>query len=43
MYDKLGLGWGNSALALIALAFGGVPILLSRYGERWRLGTQLHL
>jgi len=33
MYDKLDLGWGNTKLALIAVAFGGVPILLTRYGR----------
>ncbi|KIN09066.1 hypothetical protein OIDMADRAFT_37964 [Oidiodendron maius Zn] len=32
MYDRLGLGWGNSVLAFIALAFVPVPWILFRYG-----------
>jgi hypothetical protein len=32
MFDKLGLGWGNSLLAFVALALGIVyPIFLWRY------------
>lgn len=38
MYDKLGLGWGNSLLAFIALAFLPIPFLMQRYGERLRNG-----
>lgn len=33
MYDRLGLGWGNSVLAFMALAFVPVPWVLFRYGE----------
>ena len=36
MYQRLGLGWGNSLLGFIAVAFLPVPLLLSRYGERIR-------
>ncbi|KAL9122801.1 MAG: hypothetical protein Q9187_000646 [Circinaria calcarea] len=36
MYDKLGLGWGNSLLGFIAVALIPVPFLLVRYGERIR-------
>ncbi|GME39463.1 Major facilitator superfamily protein [Neofusicoccum parvum] len=36
MYDALGLGWGNSILAFIALAVVPVPVLFSLYGERIR-------
>ena len=38
MYDSLGLGWGNSLMGFIALAFVPMPILLMRYGSwmRWR-------
>ncbi|PYH47113.1 MFS transporter [Aspergillus saccharolyticus JOP 1030-1] len=33
MFDALGLGWGNSLLGFIALAFVPVPILFNRYGK----------
>lgn len=36
LYDTLGLGWGNSVLAFIALAFFPVPFLFYRYGEKLR-------
>lgn len=36
LYNKLGLGWGNSLLGFIALALAPVPFLLSWYGERLR-------
>ncbi|KAI0447628.1 putative MFS transporter [Xylaria telfairii] len=36
LYDSLGLGWGNSVLAFIALAFVPVPFLFYKYGERLR-------
>lgn len=36
MYDALGLGWGNSLLAFIALAFSAVPLLFYKYGEYLR-------
>ncbi|KAK4446922.1 efflux pump rade [Podospora aff. communis PSN243] len=36
MYDALGLGWGNSLLAFIALAMLAFPPLLYGYGERLR-------
>ena len=36
MYSKLGLGWGNSLLAFIALALCPVPIIFYVYGERIR-------
>ncbi|KAL2859510.1 major facilitator superfamily domain-containing protein [Aspergillus pseudodeflectus] len=39
MFSDLGLGWGNSLLGFLALAFVPVPILFTRYGktirERW--------
>lgn len=33
MYDSLGLGWGNSMLGFIAIAFIPVPALLYKYGK----------
>lgn len=36
MYSALGLGWGNSILAFIALALCGVPLLFARYGAAIR-------
>ncbi|KAL2814467.1 major facilitator superfamily domain-containing protein [Aspergillus granulosus] len=39
MFADLGLGWGNSLLGFLALAFVPVPILFTRYGktirEKW--------
>ncbi|OTA93954.1 hypothetical protein M434DRAFT_72172 [Hypoxylon sp. CO27-5] len=32
LYDRFGLGWGNSVLGFITLAFTPVPILFYRYG-----------
>ena len=36
MFKALGLGWGNSLLGFIALAFVPVPILFNRYGQAIR-------
>lgn len=36
MYGALGLGWGNSLLAFIALALVPVPFVLLKWGERLR-------
>lgn len=36
LYDKLGLGWGNSVLGFICLAFVPIPSLFLRYGARLR-------
>ena len=33
LYDHLGLGWGNSLLGFVCIAFVPVPFLFSRYGE----------
>ncbi|RAK72136.1 MFS transporter [Aspergillus fijiensis CBS 313.89] len=36
LYDRLGLGWGNSVLAFIAVAFAPTSLFLLNYGERIR-------
>ncbi|KAF1810827.1 cycloheximide resistance protein [Eremomyces bilateralis CBS 781.70] len=36
MYAALGIGWGNSLLAFLAIAMMPVPWLLFKYGERLR-------
>jgi len=36
LYKKLGIGWGNSLLAFIALALLPFPFLFYRYGEKIR-------
>ncbi|KAF2690948.1 MFS general substrate transporter [Lentithecium fluviatile CBS 122367] len=43
LYDSLGLGWGNSLLGFIALAFVPVPYLFYRYGERIRMRFPVRL
>ncbi|KAH8585651.1 major facilitator superfamily domain-containing protein [Bisporella sp. PMI_857] len=36
LYDKLGLGWGNSLLGFIALALAPIPVVFAVFGERIR-------
>ena len=36
LYKKLGLGWGNSVLGFIILAFVPIPILFLKYGKYLR-------
>lgn len=36
MYQKLGLGWGNSILAFISLAMVPIPLVYYTFGERLR-------
>ncbi|KAI1779150.1 major facilitator superfamily domain-containing protein [Hypoxylon cercidicola] len=36
MFDSLGVGWGNSLLGFLAVAFVPVPFVLLRYGEQLR-------
>lgn len=36
LYDKLGMGWGNTLLAIIAAAFAPTSFLLIKYGEQIR-------
>ena len=43
LYARLGLGWGNSLLAFIALALSPVPFLLIKYGERIRTSPRYQL
>ena len=43
MYDKLGLGWGNSLLGFVALAFIPVPIFFRLYGERIRTNPRFQV
>ncbi|KAH7132479.1 major facilitator superfamily domain-containing protein [Dendryphion nanum] len=43
MYDKLGLGWGNSLLGFIGLALIPVPIIFKIYGERIRTSPRFQV
>ncbi|WEW56773.1 hypothetical protein PRK78_002225 [Emydomyces testavorans] len=43
MYSKLGLGWGNSLLAFIALVLVPLPIFFFRYGERIRTSKRFQV
>ena len=43
MYATLGLGWGNSLLAFIALAMCPIPWIFFRYGERIRKSPRFQL
>ncbi|KAL4882671.1 major facilitator superfamily domain-containing protein [Aspergillus karnatakaensis] len=41
MYDALGLGWGNTLLAGIALVMCPLPFVFLKYGERIRMSTNV--
>lgn len=43
MYDKLGLGWGNSLLGFVALAFIPVPVFFRLKGERIRTNPRFQV
>jgi hypothetical protein len=43
LYDALGLGWGNTLLGFISLAFIPVPIFFRYYGERIRTNPKLQV
>lgn len=43
MFDRLGLGWGNSVLAFLALAFVPLPWLFWKFGERLRTAQKVQL
>ncbi len=43
MYSRLGLGWGNSVLAFIAIALIPIPLLLMKYGEWLRTAKRFRL
>lgn len=36
LYETLGLGWGNSLLAFVAIAAVPIPFIVMRYGEAMR-------
>ncbi|KKK16531.1 hypothetical protein ARAM_003065 [Aspergillus rambellii] len=41
IYDRLGLGWGNSLLAFIALGLSPIPVLFRIFGERIRTHSRM--
>lgn len=43
MYDAMGLGWGNSLLGFISVAFIPVPVLFRYYGERIRTNPKFQV
>ncbi|ODM15788.1 hypothetical protein SI65_08628 [Aspergillus cristatus] len=43
MYESLGLGWGNSLLGFIAIAFLPLPVLFYKFGERIRMRATVEL
>lgn len=43
MYAALGLGWGNSLLGFIALAFCVLPVIFWVYGERIRTNPRFQV
>lgn len=43
MFDSMGLGWGNTLLGFIGVAFIPVPVLFRYYGERIRTNPKFRL
>ncbi|KAJ5874928.1 uncharacterized protein N7529_003358 [Penicillium soppii] len=43
MYDALGLGWGNSLLAFIALAMCAVPFVFWKFGKQIRTSPRFQV
>lgn len=43
LYKKLGLGWGNSLLAFIALAMTPLPLVFLKYGGRLRTSKKFQV
>ncbi|GAB1203270.1 hypothetical protein APSETT445_001899 [Aspergillus pseudonomiae] len=43
MYDRLGYGWGNTILGLVALVIAPTPLLLMKYGRKIRMRWLLEL
>ena len=41
LYESIGLGWGNSVLAFVAVAMLPTPFILLKYGERMRNRSKL--
>ncbi|CAH0020120.1 unnamed protein product [Clonostachys rhizophaga] len=43
MYERLGVGWGNSVLGFISLAMVPIPALIYKFGGRMRKNEKLRL
>ena len=43
MYQRLGLGWGNSLLGFISIALLPLPLLLTKYGEKIRTNPRFQV
>lgn len=43
MFHKLGLGWGNTLLGLVALAFIPIPVLFRYYGDKIRTNPKFQV
>ena len=41
LFNKIGLGWGNSVFGFIALTFIPIPLLMMRHGEKLRTRRSL--
>ena len=40
LYERLGLGWGNSLLALIGLVFAPIPLVFRKYPQKFGKALQ---
>lgn len=43
LYEAIGLGWGNSLLAFIALALAPVPVCLGMFGQKLRTNPKFNI
>lgn len=43
LYDAIGLGWGNSLLAFIALGIAPIPIMFRLFGEKLRNRSKISI
>jgi hypothetical protein len=43
MFERLGLGWGNSLLAFLALVMCGIPFAFMKYGKAIRTHPRFQL
>lgn len=39
--DTFGYGWGMTFFGLLSLSLAPIPVLVMRYGEKWRKGSEV--
>lgn len=41
LIETFGYGWGMTMFGLLSLCLAPIPVLVMRYGEKWRRGSEL--